>query len=74
MAFVIDCEGNFNNIISFLNDKVTCISEINQINNNKIILKINDSGEKEEIMFFNDTPVGDGISMIFKVVIILLKK
>jgi hypothetical protein len=67
MAFVVECEGNFENIKSFLKDKVNCINEINESNNNKIIVKINESGESDDLIFFNDTPVGDGISMIFKV-------
>ncbi len=67
MAFVVDCEGNFENIKTFLKEKVTCISEITQSNNNKLLVKINESGESDDLIFFNDTPVGDGISMIFKV-------
>jgi len=63
----VDYEGNFDNIRNFLNEKVSSIGEIMKTNNNKMVVKISNSEEKEELMFFSDFVMEDAISTIFKV-------
>lgn len=67
MSFcAVDYDGNYDNIASFLKEKVaTC--EVSKSNNNKILVKLTNSDEKDELMFFSNFTTDDQISNIFKV-------
>jgi hypothetical protein len=68
MAFCsIDYEGNYDNILSFLKEKVPSC-EISQSNNHKILVKLTNSDDKDELMFFSNFTMEDAITQIFKVI------
>jgi hypothetical protein len=63
----IDYEGNYDNIRSFLKEKVPSC-EISQSNNNKLLVKLMNSDDKDELMFFSNFTMEDAITQIFKVI------
>lgn len=67
MSFcTVDYDGNYDNIASFLREKVPSC-EVSKSNNNKILVKLPNSDEKDELMFFSTFTLDDQISNIFKV-------
>ena len=66
----VDYEGNYENINSFLKEKVPS-SEISQSNNHKILVKLLTSDDKDELMFFSNFTMEDSITQICKVIYII---
>ena len=62
--FEVEFEGNYDNISSFIKEKVLCT--IHPHSNNKFLVEIN-SDDKDDLMFFNNSSMDDSISKIFKV-------
>lgn len=72
MAFCfVDYEGNFDNVRTFLKEKVTSVGEVSKTSNNKMVVKISNPDDIEELLFFSDFVMEDAISTIFKVILII---
>ena len=68
MSFcLVEYEGNYENIASFLKEKVPSC-EVSQSNNNKILVSLLNSDDKDELMFFSNFTMEDAITKIFKVI------
>ena len=63
---LVEYEGNFQNIFNFLKEKLPS-AEVSQSNTKKVLVKLPNEEDKDELIFLSNFTMEDGITNIFSV-------